>query len=266
MQLTEKVLCYQAGHWSWLDLWGQLNSTVNQFLQQRQPDPDFQARFMLRFEPRILSMVETFQYRGIPFEALIRRAMHHHLQNIYREQSNERKLQQLSLADQTGFCLPEQVFDDTPEYQGEVDHGARNLNTLSVKNRRLLIAAFKNCLALDETRCRQLAARMQLSLNWLRECRDQICQTLEFRRELKRQLTERLQQLQNDHYCRGEMDERNNPTKFYHRLDRIDKLQNRLSTMQLHPRHHHIAKILGIPKGTVDSALFYVRAMSKVAD
>jgi hypothetical protein len=40
---------------------------------------------------------------------------------------------------------------------------------------------------------------------------------------------------------------------------RLVGLRTRFAEWQIYPRHHDIARVLGIPKGTVDSTLYYVR-------
>lgn len=269
MQITEKVLCYQIGHWSWTDLWRHLNQHINAFFDQQRVREDLQPRFLDRFEPRLISMIENFEYRGITFEALLRRSLKLHLSTIYGEAKRE-KLEfaycAVANADATeGSRMPE--IAETPVAPLTGSHpgpgiaclGRRRFEALPPADRRLLVSAFKNCLHLDDGLCAELSSRYGLPLDWILDCRDQLAATMDDRLKLKCELRQKLNQLRIDHeYARGATGFREQERQQRREL-RMSRLRRRLDSLSVSPRHQDIARILGIPKGSVDSSLYYVR-------
>jgi hypothetical protein len=268
MEITEKVLCYQQGHWSWTDLWRHANCLIEEFFGKAKVADELQARFLNSFEPRLLNMIEGFEYRGIPFAVLLRRSLRLHLKTIYSEIRQER-IRFSYYATAVGASALDVLASEAPEASvsghaaspvpSRGRNGRKRFAELPVADRRLVICAFKNCLQLDERLCRAMSERYGLPLSWILDCRDHLSETIRERLEAHNALREKLHQLRMAHCFPVDAANLRDQGRHLRREMRIIRLEQRLQGSCICPRHHDIAQILGIPKGSVDSSLFYAR-------
>jgi hypothetical protein len=269
MEITEKVLCYQQGHWSWTDLWRHANCLIEEFFEQAKVPDEYQVGFLNSFEPRLLNMIESFEYRGMPFGALLRRSLHLHLKTIYAEARKERirfNYYSATTGDPAACALVSEncvteTRPATPQTPGtrSQSSGRKRFAELPVADRRLIICAFKNCLQLDDRLCRALSERYGLALSWILNCRDRLTETIRDRLEAHTALRDKLHRLRMDHCCPVGPENLRDMDRHFRRELRIIRLEQRLRGTCICPRHQDIALVLGIPKGSVDSSLFYVR-------
>ena len=265
MLLTEKVLAYQAGHWTWTDLWKDLFLAIDGFLEGRCSNAELTGQVINQLTPRLHTMVAKFNYQGKPFEAFLFTAVHYQLKTAYAHRRKERVRESSLQAFHTDFeASPEFEVDivrETPKSQKiahyqDMEQGNAEFLELSGENRRLAIVALKNCAALDDALCLALSEKLACNLTWFMNCRDELRDLSGKRLDMYRQLKERERAAAFALQCQAHEESDNQK----HR-EKLGAIRRSLQRMNPYPRHQDIARVLGIPKGTVDSSLFYVRRM-----
>lgn len=265
MQLTEKILAYQAGYWTWTDLWREMFLAMDRYLRERRVDPDLAAVAIGLLTPRLPAMVDHFTFKGKAFEAFLLTALRYQLKTVYAQRRKERERDQLwqSFDDAPLFAPasngragggPLDQSQDRPGGGQSDGEAAFDFAALSAEHRRLVVIALKNCNALSDRHIALLARTVGCTALWLQNLRDELRDLTNQRRELYRNLRARERALAFSVEFAGEGPD--GPTGNQRRLQAI---RRNLDSMNPFPRHQDIARLLGIPKGTVDSTLFYAR-------
>jgi hypothetical protein len=256
MDLTEKVLAFQEGTWTWIELWRSMVLEIESYLDTRKLDHDEQTRFLQRFESRAISMAERFRYFGKTFRALLFTGVRFQLRNFYNERNKRQKHEKLAVEYagheyELAYRQPEGSLESFPE---SADTAFRRPSGLNSRQKRILIVALKNCHALDDRTVLNLAGKLGLSPRWLLNSRDLLREKSLRRQEKVADLRFRNKSRRAWELYTSQNQEEVQEIK--RRSERVDKV---IDKMNPYPHHTHIAEVIGIPKGSVDSCLHYVR-------
>lgn len=273
--LTERVLAYQKTGENLQRLVDQISILVYQFPREQ---PGFTeedgAEFLLRFMPRIRGLIERYQEEG-PFESYLAATLRWQVKTFAAERSSGRirltTLEHAGLAPLLDDRDPEQLLLEAREeelaYGAPAPPSAGTACLLPGQARRLLFVSLKMGERLGESDYRRLACAVGCDPEWLILRWHQLRAACETQRERRRVYRTRRDRAWFRMRCvqyrmtvtvdgdtlralAGEL------LEWRHRYEQARKV---LLRMQDGPSHAQIARALCIPKGTVDSGMYYAK-------
>jgi len=254
-------------------------------------DEDAAADAIMRHRGRILRLVDRFEDRGIPFDACLAKSLRYLAKTARRERrlASDRELVCERAVVDEGACeeTPESQYPlgGVPEAEGlggevlllrpaprrrprarggSVRCGSQERAAYSS---RLVFLAVKCAWEIDEDGLTRVARSAGVDRGWLASAVEQAKRSLQAERARAESLVER----RNASWCRqrllegrvgGESDpyrRRELETSLEREGARCAKLQRELSGLRAIVPNSVVARILGVPKGTVDSGLYYLR-------
>lgn len=261
--LTQSILDYQSGRVS-LDLVRNqiLMETFDHLQRYGRKGEDEISEFLLSFHGRIEGLVGRFQCQGLPFRHFLLRTLRWQWHSFRSDRARQRRRDWLT-SDQgwnsEGLCSicesPGLWVDD------------RRLALSASSTRRLILLTLKATCDLEEGLLEAISRETGVELSWLHACQHRLKATT-VQRRLR---LETLVQKRGDAYYRrllAEDDARRevDPERrvahehrawvYRTRLKRLNRQQAVLSTA---PTHLELAKLLGMPKGSVDSGLHHLK-------
>ena len=223
--------------------------------------------FYVYFYPKMVRMLSDFTDVGKPFESYLVSVLRWQLRvfaNLKRQRevewnlsrSNELWEECADIVTDHGSCAP-QPQDDIPS---RTDGGV-------VFKKRLLLAALKQVSDLGDREITRLAAVTGYEQTWIADIVSQLRDNLQSKQEKLRLIRQR----RNAAFCRVRMLEQQLAGEV--ETDRCRRLTEKLrrarramanatssiQRLKLSPSNRQIAQALGVPKGTVDSALYWLK-------
>jgi len=274
--LTEKVLRYQRTKSGLSEIMAELAQRVYFFPRRKMGwDDDACGEFYLFFHPRLVRLLDRFRDQGKPFESYLCAVLAWQLRNFARERKRGERSWNVALRieprewdveareaslEETEHRVPADVLSASGS---EI---ARLIRTSSDR-RNLLFLILKCSRRLEEGKAASLAelagvskqrlAGLMSELSQLREARVERLETFRCRRNgafsQVRLLETELQ---------GELDERKRQElacRLVKARRRMKSAMARMARVGLAPTNKEISRILGIPKGTVDSGLYWLK-------
>jgi RNA polymerase sigma factor (sigma-70 family) len=272
--LTQKVLQYQRTREGLRDIVNELAPRVYQFPRHRMGwDEDACGDFYVFVHPRLIRLLDRFQDQGKPFESYLWAVLNWQLRNFARERRRSERVWSVSLALDPGDAVTVEEPASCLEFSGTApiaqcirsDADRRNFLILVLKCSRLLdddsAAALAPIAGISARELLTLAAHLKA----LRASRDARLETFRCRRNKSfaqaRQLEAEL---------RGEVDAERGAVLQAAReglCRRMEAAMRRMARVSVSPTNREIASLLGIPKGTVDSGLYWLkRKLASVYD
>jgi len=273
--LTKKVLHVQQYHQGYEELVSEIMLYIYQFfITKKHWTHDDAANFLLYYAPRIRNLVSRFTYTDRSFECLLFKSIH--LQAIsYRKKCSEHDRKQSAASyhyakeyekELRGYS--ETVRETAISYLDSRRPGRKRPNPAEhIRARRILIAALCNALVFPEKLYPTLAEAAKLPL-------DTIYQLFQRVRTLEKNKIEKIEKMEQkrdscfahiiilESILHRSMENHDRQMRLYADLirtrQRLHELQKKLKTCRRAAAHKHVAQVLGIPKGTVDSAMFYM--------
>jgi RNA polymerase sigma factor (sigma-70 family) len=268
--LTEKVLQYQRTHEGLRALVNEIAPRVYQFPRRTMGwDEDACGDFYVFIHPRLIRLVDRFRDQGKPFESYLWAVLGWQLRNFARERKRSERSWQVSLR----FGQGDLVASDRDEV-GESD--AQPLRAFArlgavirsgADRRNFLFLVLKCSRALDEETARPLASiagvtseallSLASALREMRLSREQRLETLRCRRN-KAYAQSRLLETELQVETAPERIESLEKCLLRTRR-RVRSAASRMARVGISPTNLEIARILGVPKGTVDSGLYWLK-------
>lgn len=276
--MTAAVIRYQRTGAGRRELLRQIGEYAYRFplWQSRKHDEDDCGDFYLYCQPRLQEAVDRFQDQGRPFEAYLRSVLTWQFSTYYRAKERRESAWRLARtpvlwdADASALAAGEPGAPDrdaadqaasdqaAPEPAGLDDDGG-------VTRRRVLFAVLKNCHRLPDT---QVSA-------WAGLCRRADLPALigQARRVSagSQRRWRRLSERSNHAYAiarllEGQLRTATGGERRRHLEQRLRRVRGAAATaraearaVRLGPSNRQIAQLLGIPKGTVDTGLFWLK-------
>ena len=269
--LTARILRYQRTGREREQILEELSRKIIAFPRRHHRwDDETCADFLSHMYPRVESMIERFTHHGVPFEGYLSTVLTHQSKSFAERRRRERMRWHLSEDDtmwdseQTGQSV--ECPDDPAPDPGALDVfgiGPAGRVTSEGGRRKLLVAALKHYSRLPDGGIRTLArltgereSRLHGFVAELHEGLESQRRRLSEYRSRRNQAFSRLNLLERQ--LRDEIDE-----AVKQRLrDRCEKLrvtmrrnQDILGRIRAVPTNREVARVLGIPKGSVDSIL-----------
>jgi RNA polymerase sigma factor (sigma-70 family) len=269
--LTEKVLQFQDTHEGLSDLLNEISPRIYAFPKKAlQRDEDAPGDFYLFFYPRLLRLLDRFEYQGKPFEVYLQSVLNWQFKNFL----HTRWYQETTWDTMTwiepgeGYSLPETNEDDTSCIQTSLlQSQAKEILKTRADRRNFLLLLLKCPETIDAVTAPALAEATNQSpetLLSLREALHDNCQPHETRREVfrarrnkafsKTRILENTLQRESDPHRRAILNAGLTLTRW-----RMTTAVHKLSKIAQSPSNRQIANILNIPKGTVDSGLYWIK-------
>jgi hypothetical protein len=257
-------------------------------------DEDDAADALLRYRRRIERLVDRFEDRGQSFDAYLATSLRYLARSVRRDRrfKADRELVCERLAypsygsegppdeDSDPFCCPPRSgpsLEDEPvparpaprkcKRRPRARGGALPPPLRPANSSRLVYLAIKCAWEIDEAGIERVAASAGIDPAWLSAAVEQARRSLCAERERVDRLVER----RNSSWCRqrileARLEDELSPERRL-RLEaslererlRFERLQAELGLMRIVVPNSVVARIVGVPKGTVDSGLYYLR-------
>jgi hypothetical protein len=251
-------------------------------------DEDDAATALFKYRNRIARLVDRFEDRGLPFDAYLAASLRYLAKTVRRERKMERDRELVCerAADtrfgqdfpneslRAGSCARTEIMPAFGERgQGKRRPRARGgflrygASEAAAYSSRLVYLAVKCAWEMDEECVRRVAASAGVDCEWLAAAVEQARRSLEAERSRVGLLEER----RNASWCRQRLLEARiaaEPEPYRHsRLEtslarekgRYARVREELDNQRILVPNSVVARILGVPKGTVDSGLYYLR-------
>lgn len=289
-ELTRRVVSYQQSGEGLPDLVRDLSAATYRFpLRNRRCTEDDCGEFLLFVEARIATLVHRYDFRGVGFESYLHSSLkwllRTYLKRRDRRARQARLLQRYALwgdhacevtdvgpmhestANRTGIGCDD--LPDPPTQPAALPFGPwfQRVHRGGQSRRRVMIIALKACIYLSESDIEMVASLTGTDLEWLRDCWLRLRVRLNCRRHrydvlrLRRnRLFVLLQSLHERIACCSEPQERLRLSQEAELTrGRLDRLRRRISRLPRCPTNQEIAEVTAIPKGTIDSTLYYAK-------
>jgi hypothetical protein len=252
-------------------------------------DEDAAAEALMKHRGRIVKLVDRFEDRGIPFDACLASSLRYLAKTVRRDrkQAFDREMVcESAIADaddsSEAFELPFPVGSEgnpngwgdlalrpAPRRRPRARGGSVRCGAMekAAYSSRLVYLAIKCAWEIDEESVARVAASAGVGREWLSAAVEQARRSL----ECERSRVEGLVQRRNASWCRqrlleGRLKGETDPyrlSRLSAALDReqarCEKIKSELACLRTIVPNSVVARILGVPKGTVDSGLYYLR-------
>jgi RNA polymerase sigma factor (sigma-70 family) len=270
--LTEKVLQYQRTRRGLRDLVDELAPRVYQFPRRKMGwDEDACGDFYLFVHPRLIRLLDRFRDQGKPFESYLCAVLNWQLRNFARDRRRGQTNWNVSLR------LEDQGEENVqPAAPPHISPAIAATVRSEADRRNFLFLVLKCCRTLDPDAAKALAPLTGVStarllalaatLHGMRTSRELRLETFRFRRNkafaLIRVLETELMSCQDEaertHVLQG---------RLARAKRRMHSAMKRMARVGLAPTNREIGAVLGVPKGTVDSGLYWLkRKLASVYD
>ena len=272
--LKPAVLRYQRTGAGRRELLDRIGAYVYRFpLWQGGPmDDDDCGEFYLYCRPRIQDLIDRFQDQGRPFEAYLKSVLTWQLRSYYRAKG--RREAAWRLAATAPFWDPDaaEITSGTPgvrAHRAPAAAPAARAVAAAAGNpavrRRVLFAVLKNCARMHDTHVPAWAglcgrADLQALIGRARQASRDSQRRWSRLRERSNHAFAKARMIEGQLLDEADTDRRRNLQQRLQRARRTaTNAQAELRAVRLGPSNRQIAQLLGIPKGTVDTGLFWLK-------
>ena len=278
--LTEKVLSYQRTRQGLRDIVSEIAPRVYQFPRRTMGwDEDACGEFYVFIHPRIIRLLDRFRDQGKPFESYLWAVLNWQLRNFARDRNRDERRWKVSLRIEPGEAVSldhHQGSGEGPEAQAMHASAAFARYVRSDADRRNFLFLALKCSRLIDTENAPALARVAgvaaetlmalvtalLEMRGTRESRHEMFRGRRNKAYAAIRLLETELQEEVDPAKRASTEEALARTR-----RRMSSAMQRMSRVGLEPTNLEISKVLGVPKGTVDSGLYWLkRKLASVYD
>lgn len=259
--LTRAVLDVQAGKVELMVARNLAFVEIFQYFQGcRGRNEDDVSEFLLSFQDRLETLIRRFRYQGLPFRHYLMRSIKWRWTSFLSLKTQAERLDELSTEPSFGA-----------ETCAEPEHGwefRREFRAVpSVPAHRWVLLTLKAAPQVDDEVMEEVCRHSGTDLSWLQACQHRLCRSASRRLHRWKALADRRREAffrrvvaedsareALDPVSRGRFEDR---AHFYRqRLGRIHRDQ---AAATLSPTHLEISRLLGMPKGSVDSGLHHLK-------
>lgn len=274
--LHELVLEYRSGRRTKAAIMERVAETV-----YREPgrfgfdDEDAAADAMLKYRPRIDRLIDRYEDRGVAFDAYLGSCLRFLAKTVRRERRRNAEREQVCERSERGDREgPGAWSQETPGFaetagEGEAEkRGLRLEGASTTATASRLVFLFLKCVwDADDEDLGRVAAVAKVDPSWLASAATQARRSL----ESERCRFERMRARRNTAWCRigfleARIEEepdcprrRSLEQKLARERTRFERARAEIRSFKPTVPNSIVARILGIPKGTVDSGLYYLR-------
>lgn len=220
------------------------------------------AEFFLSFYHRIPHIIQHYQEKGKGLEVYLKTCLKWHMKTYLRSKLQENRVQQLAFSEWK-LTAPAWVEDETMGM--EVRESPHPI--YKKQARKLLLLSMKAAYDLEDRTIERIAQTIGMHQEVLFHLVEIARITLLKKEERCRRLQEkrsklyfRIYSLQDEmNLCTNVQAKENLKRRLFRLRYYFQKIQKKLAHRYLSPSHQKVAEILGIPKGSIDSTLYYLK-------
>jgi DNA-directed RNA polymerase specialized sigma24 family protein len=279
MNLTQKVICYQAGQWSMSNILIDMRYFCRRLMRIRQNWSASEAdEFFDSIQTKLVRAVRRFSYRGARFESYLKTIMYYQLRTFaLRKRTDELTRKHLAETMQEDYqristgigAILAVSGDNWPENRKAYRHeeedrdvsapfigGDRlreSIQNLDAKKKSILLASLKNSEVWDDDLIQNISASTGLPEINLLGLRQELMEITETKRNRRNLMIER----RNAKHMKVKR-HREDPETWQHFMKGYSHTADAVQRVQTRATHLDISRICGIPKGTVDSNLYSI--------
>jgi RNA polymerase sigma factor (sigma-70 family) len=269
--LTQKVLQYQKTREGLEEIVGELSPRVYQFPRKTMGwDEDACGEFYLFVHARLIRLLDRFRDQGRPFESYLCAVLSWQLRNFARQRKSCDRAWNVGL--RIGM---ENDLEPEPEAELCVQPGLASVLQSPADRRNFLFLVLKCVRGLDNANVPIMASLASVSVESLYD----LMSSLRLAREPREHRLWRFRERRNRAFgqirlletelkavCEGQRLETLRRS-LARAKQRMSNAMQRMSKIGLAPTNREIAAALGVPKGTVDSGLYWLkRKLASVYD
>lgn len=286
-ELTEKVCAYQSTKAGRKELMDELSCFVYSYpVDKRLVTEEEASDFFIYFLPTLEYIISKFSFQGYPVEQYLIRCIRYRIRN-FRKAKTCRRFEQNVIAHyeqdpwheehlinevQDACSLPRLYWDPVSRrWYVDFSDGIRNH---SMQADKLLMIILRHALLLPSSlieKCDRLYADypglegpLSEIINTLRQSNERKLERMQQLRDSRSRLFALLIRAETDLLFCAEGSKRSQlQAVITTRRMQYDSVGIRMEDLNMYVPHHQIADALHIPKGTVDSGLFYVKKKHK---
>ena len=278
--LTQKVLQYQKTHEGLQDLVRELAPRVYQFPRRKMGwDEDACGEFYVFIHPRLIRLLDRFRDQGKPFESYLCAVLNWQLRNLARERKYGERRWNVSLRLEQGTGANQETDDEESRPDREesllVPGSLSRIICTRADRRNFLFLLLKCSRSIEPVNAPLLAEIAGIDAERLAGLAS-LLQDMRSRREAR---LETFRHRRNRAFAHARLLEAELKTEIepervailtctLSRTRRRMRLaMTRMARVGLSPTNREIAAVLGVPKGTVDSGLYWLkRKLASVYD
>ncbi|MEW5816176.1 MAG: hypothetical protein AB1798_12375 [Spirochaetota bacterium] len=237
-------------------------------------DEDDSSDFFCYFYPKIPGLVSRFQFTGKPFEAYLSTTLKWQLKTFASEKKRRSAMYRILnneefwyIKEETSLYTEKPDLNIPPSVKKVLKVSSNNrVNDLSSR-RRILYLAMKGSLQITGHLIECVSIITGYKQDWLFDCIEKLTSRMEARKKRIAALeAKRNKSLFKIFYLHEQLVkeyENENRSRVFLELikekKRIAEAMDEISRVPLTPTHRDIAEVLGVPKGSVDSGLYYLK-------
>ena len=262
--LTHQILWYQVSGEGYQEIMDQIILRVYNLpkSQLRGSREDISA-FCISFIPKIPRLIRQFRYTGRSFECYLAKSVNLQIKSYLRQQyrrSHEAKA--VAHYYKLQYELDQYVADSSPKLQPL--HASM---PAPCTNQRLLILVLVKALTFPSSLYGEIARSTGLPDDQVSE----LMQEVRMREEHRLNRLSALKRMRDEYYARllsvqyqlretaCEQKRRDLEKREYKLSRRLKRSRERIREFPVNVPHRVVASVLGIPKGTVDSSIYYLK-------
>ena len=270
--LTHLILCFKATGQYYQRIQQLIMLFVYQFrFPYRGFSDDHRSDFLLYLLEQIPQFLKRYAFYGTSFESYLLVIIRWQAITFIKKHQQQLKRKQVvdfSQISETDYCHEESPsYSNTIEYRDFWKEPQPSLQHAIDKSesfrRRIVILALKSCRQLSSEQLARVAVLTGYRIEWLTEASQSLQLLLEQRSTRLNMLRHRrnrafmqILSLQSDLSSQGSPDERVQTTrKIGATRQRMQRLCQTIAHLSQRPTNVEIARLMGIPKGTVDSGM-----------
>jgi RNA polymerase sigma factor (sigma-70 family) len=272
--LTEKVIAFQRSHSGLGELVTALAPRIYAYPRHKLGlDEDACGDFYLYFQPRLLRLLARFKDQGKPFESYLCSVLSWQLKNFARERRRSERGWNTALRLETGEREAEAEAaadpggDREPGFPDEAELRFHGLLDKACDRRNLVILALKCLRSLTPERISALSCLTRMPEDRLAGYAASLrARTEQRERRLEAFRVRRNRAFSQARMLEEELSRETDPARRESLQGRLARTRRRMRTaigrmshVLLSPTNREIAEVMGVPKGTVDSGLYWLK-------
>ncbi len=215
--------------------------------------------------PKLSGLIDNFTYKGRPFEAYLYISLRWHLLH-YKRRIHKQKLSRTIFSISSFWEAAQYQPDYCTEQPEESDTGRSLLSATSRK--RLVYLALRESEYLTHAMVEEIVAITGIDRRWFLNCVMALKAGLESRRSrLEAARRYRNRYFYHYHVLQLQLRQSTDPEKrrileseLVRTRKKLDRSTARVQHLHVHPTNREISEVLKVPKGTIDSGIYYLRS------
>ncbi|MCQ2604599.1 MAG: hypothetical protein MJ215_06140 [Spirochaetia bacterium] len=276
--LTTLVLQYKQGKIPYEIVYDKVAVLAYMFPHRyKRWDMEHSSDFFEFFEPKIRNSINNFTYQGLEFEKYLNKILNYHMRNFKARMAMEKHIERVCMRDKFNDSIAADEFRYVISDKKSIDV-AESVNAYLGKvaddiilRKRIFYKVMCEPENIDDSLVEYLSELVGFSSLHVFSCRDRLREIVRMKREKYTRLGERrdslyLRMLVLQERLAEEYDETVRQSMLRQIIkmqEKIEALAMKLDRYSLKVSHRDVAVVLNVPKGSVDSAIYYLNKRLK---